>query len=129
MARGISLAPAGLIVERLETTPEGITVFAHPTAETAFCPCCGNVSGSVHSCYRRCLSDLPSGGRAVQVKIRVRRFRWSQPNCPRRVFAEGLEPSVTTPFSRRTGRLEGIVHHLGLACWVGARDKASRVGW
>lgn len=93
MARGISLAPAGLIVERLETTPEGITVFAHPTAETAFCPCCGNVSGSVHSCYRRCLSDLPSGGRAVQVKIRVRRFRCSQPNCPRRVFAEGLEPS------------------------------------
>ncbi len=115
MARGISLAPAGLIVERLETTPEGITVFAHPTAETAFCPCCGNVSSSVHSCYRRCLSDLPCGGRAVQVKIRVRRFRCSHPDCPRRVFAERLEPSVTAPFSRRTGRLEGIVHHLGLA--------------
>ncbi len=38
-----------------------------------------------------------------------------QLDCPRRVFAERLAPAITVPFSRRTTRLEGIVHHLGLA--------------
>ena len=76
---------------------------------------CTQVSKSIHSRYERSLSDLPSDGRAVQIKIRVRRFRCSQADCPRRVFAERLEPAVSTAFSRRTERLEGIVHHLGLA--------------
>lgn len=58
---------------------------------------------------------FPSGGCAAQIKIRVRRFRCGEPDCPRRVFAERLEPSLSSPFSERTGRLEGIVHHLGLA--------------
>lgn len=115
MARDISLAPAGLAVERLETTSDKIIIFGRPRSETAICPCCGNASKSVHSGYQRCLSDLPSGGRAVQIKIRVRRFRCNRHDCSRRVFAERLEPTLTTPFSRRTGRLEGIVHHLGLA--------------
>jgi transposase len=115
MARGISLAPVGLVVERLETTADKITVLAHPLSETAACPNCTQVSKSVHSRYQRSLSDLPSDGRAVQINIRVRRFRCGQADCPRRVFAERLEPAVTTAFSRRTERLQGIVHHLGLA--------------
>lgn len=45
----------------------------------------------------------------------MRRFRCRQPNCQRHIFAERLGPAVTTPFWRRTVRLEGIVHHLGLA--------------
>ena len=108
-----------LVVSRwlrwLETTADKITVLARPSCETAACPNCALVSNSVHSRYQRSLSDLPSGGRAVQIIIRVRRFRCGQTDCPRRVFAERLEPAVTIAFSRRTERLEGIVHHLGLA--------------
>ena len=115
MARGISLAPAGLVVERLETTADKITVLARPTSETAACPSCTQVSKSIHSRYERSLSDLPSDGRAVQIKIRVPRFRCHQADCPRRVFAERLGPEVSTAFARRTERLEGIVHHLGPA--------------
>ncbi len=115
MARGISLAPAGLVVERLETTADKITVLARPTSETAACPSCTQISKSIHSRYERSLSDLPSDGRAVLIKIRVRRFRCRQADCPQRVFAERLEPAVATVLSRRTERLEGIVHHLGLA--------------
>ena len=115
MARGISLAPAGLVADRLETTSDKITVLARPTSETAACPSCTQISKSIHSRYERSLSDLPSDGRAVLIKIRVRRFRCCQADCPQRVFAERLEPAVTTAFSRRTERLEGIVHHLGLA--------------
>jgi len=82
--------------------------------KTAACPCCGIASTSIHSRYQRSLSDLPSAGRAVQIKVKVRRFRCNQPDCQRRVFAERLEPTITVPFARRTARLEGIVHHLGV---------------
>ena len=100
MARGISLAPVGLVVERLETTADRIIVLARPISETAACPNCTQVSKSVHSRYQRSLSDLPSDGRAVQIKIRVRRFRCIQADCPRRVFAERLEPALSAPLSR-----------------------------
>ncbi len=43
MARGISLAPVGLVVERLETTADRITVLARPISETAACPNCTQV--------------------------------------------------------------------------------------
>jgi hypothetical protein len=99
----------------METTADKITVLARPISQTASCPCCAQVSRSIHSRYQRSLAGLPSAGRAVQIKMKVRRFRCGQTNCSRRVFAERLDPAVTTAFARRTGRLERIVHHLGLA--------------
>jgi transposase len=36
-------------------------------------------------------------------------------SCRRRIFTERLEATTGRPFARRTARLEGIVHHLGLA--------------
>jgi DNA-binding transcriptional LysR family regulator len=38
-----------------------------------------------------------------------------QTACPTRIFAERLAGDVAPPFSRRTSRLERIVHHLGLS--------------
>ena len=35
--------------------------------------------------------------------------------CGRRIFTERLAATAGRPFARRTARLEGIVHHLGLA--------------
>lgn len=115
MTRGILLAPAGLIVVGIDTSPGKITVMTRPASATAFCPCCGIRSRSVHSQYQRSLSDLPSSGRAVQIKIRARRFRCRHLGCQRRIFVERLDPTITMPFLRRTMRLEGIMHHLGLA--------------
>lgn len=115
MARDISFAPAGLIVVRVDTTPGKITVLTRTASVAASCPCCGIASGSVHSRYQRSLSDLPADGRAVQIKVLVRRFRCRQPDCNRCIFAERLGPAITMPLWRRTVRLEGIVHHLGLA--------------
>jgi len=47
--------------------------------------------------------------------VQVRRFRCSNAACPRRIFGEplgdGIAPKAATP----TSRLEGIVHHLGIA--------------
>ncbi len=53
----------------------------------------------------------------------VRRFWCDAVLCPRRVFAERFGDNILAPLSRRTGRLETIVHHLGLA--LGGRPAAA----
>ena len=51
-------------------------------------------------------------GRAVQLCIRVRRFRRRNRRCRRKVFAERL-PDVVERFGRRTTRLTEIVRLIG----------------
>lgn len=45
------------------------------------------------------------------------------PHCRRRIFAERFDESVLPERSRRTNRLDCVVHHLGLA--LGGRPAAS----
>ena len=115
MGRGITLAPCGLAVESVETEANKLLIVGRPLARTASCPTCGEASASVHSKYQRVLSDLPSQGRSVQIRVHARRFRCLSTDCRRKIFAERLQATITRPFARRTSRLEGIVHHLGLA--------------
>jgi len=115
MSRGITLAPCGLAIEAIESEANKLVIVARAVARTATCPVCGKASASIHSKYRRLLSDLPSQGRAVQVRVHARRFRCLLADCPRKIFAERLEATIARPFDRRTSRLEVIVHHLGLA--------------
>jgi len=53
----------------------------------------------------------------------TRRFVCEAPHCRRRIFAERFGDHVLPARSRRTARLECIVHHLGLA--LGGRPAAS----
>jgi transposase len=115
MSRGISLAPCGLAIERVEADAEKLLIVSRPASMTATCPSCGHVSARVHSKYQRILSDLPSQGRTVRISVQARRFRCVLSGCRQRIFSERLEATVSRPFARRTSRLEGIVHHLGLA--------------
>ena len=104
------------VVERATTV---ITVRSG-TAQAA-CPECGASAGRVHSRYVRTLADLPLGGRAVRLKLAVRRFRCDRATCARQIFAERLASAA--PRGRRTARLDELVHHLGLA--LGGRPAAS----
>lgn len=113
--RRSSLAPCGLIVRDLEIATDAINMVAHSASKGSACPSCGHVSTSMHSRYQRVLSDLPSHGRGVQIRIMARRFRCRQPACRQRIFAERLDRNIAAPFARRTARLEGIVHHIGVA--------------
>jgi transposase len=115
MAKGISLAPCGLIIERIEPEADALIIVARPSSGFAACPTCGQHSNSIHSRYQRLLSDLPSQGRLVRIKIFARRFRCLLADCRQRIFVERLEGALARPFARRTSRLEGLVHHLGLA--------------
>ena len=71
-------------------------------------------SRRVHSYYTRSPRDLPVSGYAVQVVLRVRRFRCVKPAFPKRTFA-GVLPNLLKPNARRTVRLEGTLRQIGLA--------------
>ena len=110
-----AISPAGLLVEAVTTEPDRLLIMARPIAADAACPECGKRSSQVHSRYDRRLTDLPSHGRAVHLRIQVRRFRCAAIECPRQIFGEPLANDIAPRAARRTARLEGVVHHLGIA--------------
>ncbi len=59
----------------------------------------------------------------MELSILTRRFWCDGVLCGRRIFCERFDDSVLGRYSRRTQRLETIVHHLGLA--LGGRPAAS----
>lgn len=112
--RLLLLIPAGLSVVQVLSTPDHVTIVTRPTAARSACPCCGILSGRVHSRYTRSLADLPWQGRAAAVQLQARRFRCTNADCPRRIFTERL-PEVARPWARRSERLAEVQRHLGLA--------------
>jgi transposase len=100
-----------------------LVVTARSSTVTASCPLCGTPSHSVQSHYVRQPADLPCAGRRVRLQLLVRRFRCGLEQCQRRIFAERFGAGVLAERARRTGRLEEIVHHLGLA--LGGRPGAT----
>ena len=118
-----SLSPAGLLIEEVAIAPDRLLFRARCRAPAGQCPDCGRPSEQVHSRYERRLLDLPSHGRAVQMRVTVRRFRCAEPGCGRRIFAERLGDAVAVRSARRTSRLELIGRHLGIA--LGGRPAAA----
>ena len=109
------VSPVGLVVDTVSIEGERVVVSAHPIAVDAACTGCGQISARVHSHYERQLQDLPAHGRGVQLRIRVRRFRCGNAACNCRIFGELLGAGVAEKAARRTARLDGIVHQLGVA--------------
>jgi len=117
------LAPAGLVVEHAEIDTDCVFLDVRASAVSAMCPCCGTCSRRIQSRYLRQAADLPIAGRRVVLRVTVRRFWCDAVLCRRRIFAERFGANVLAPSSRRTGRLENLVHHLGLA--LGGRPAAA----
>ena len=120
--RPSSLAPPGLVVDDVLSEPNRFVIKAHGATASCPCPACGYPSTRVHSRYTRWLTDLPSAGKSVHLEIVARRFRCIASDCQRRIFVEPFGPDLVARFARRTGRLDCIVHHLGLA--LGGRPAA-----
>ena len=118
MASGMdrrAFRPEGLKAERVELDNERVLIHARPVTGGAACPGCGEISRHVHSRYKRRLADLPAHGRHVRLVLSARRFRCRSPLCRTRIFVERFSPEITQPYARRTGRLQELVHHLGIA--------------
>jgi transposase len=118
-----SLVPGGLIVENVTQVDGTIVVTVRAGILVAMCPLCGSPSRRVHSRYVREVSDLPCSGRSVRLRVVTRRFCCDTSHCRRQIFAERFDKTVLLVRSRRTSRLECVVHHLGLV--LGGRPAAS----
>jgi len=104
----------GLQLRDVSIGPDQIVATLEATAHRGACPSCGTWSEAVHSHYQRTIADLPWGGQAVRLHLRVRKFYCRQPTCTRRVFTERL-PHLVAPYARRTARLESVLRILAFA--------------
>jgi hypothetical protein len=102
-------------VDRVDNGEDTLVVIACSGAIEASCPVCNAASRRVESQHIRHPSDLPFSGRRVRLQLLVRRFWCNVASCQRQVFAERFDTTVIAEQARRTGRLEEIIHHLGLA--------------
>lgn len=104
----------GLKLEDFVIDAGMVSLSVASTRPAASCPACGQQSARLHSRYLRTLADLPWGGRAVRLSLRVRRLRCSRPECPRRIFAERL-PDLVEPYARKRVRLHEVLELVGFA--------------
>jgi transposase len=104
----------GLRVKRVTLAAAGVVIEAWPTAQEAACPACGARSSRVHSGYVRRIQDGPAGGRAVLIRLAVRRFFCGNPACKVVTFAEQVE-GLTGRYLRRSLPLLGLLAQIGLA--------------
>ncbi|WP_424644826.1 transposase family protein [Embleya sp. AB8] len=88
-------------------------VEARCTTTGASCPVCGTWSNRVHGSYLRFPTDLPSGGRQLVVRLRVRRFVCRDESCARKTFVEQI-PMLTRRHGQRTERLQKVLAEVGL---------------
>ena len=121
--RPYSLVPGGFVVESAIHDANTTMVTVRGSKDSGTCPSCGTISRRVHSRYQRRVVDLPLSGRSVQLVVIARRFRCDAVLCGRQIFVERFSGDVLAPSARRTGRLDCIVHDLGLA--LGGRPAAS----
>jgi len=69
---------------------------------------------SIHSYYLRAPQDLPSSGLSVHLRLRLRRFRCQNEDCPRHTFAERL-PELVAVSAQRTVRLTRLLQAFSIA--------------
>jgi transposase len=81
---------AAVVVERVERCDQAVVLVARARGETAACPTCGVVGHRVHGRYERSLRDVALGGIAATLRLTIRRFLCSNPECPAATFAEQI---------------------------------------
>lgn len=105
------LPASNLILEKIERLDDRFRLYAY-AEQIVRCPICDQVSRCRHSHYERRLQDLPWQGFAVELRLKVRRFRCRNPACTRKIFTEPL-PAVAQPRARRTVRVREILRLVG----------------
>jgi transposase len=130
LTAGKSVLPhlATVVIEAVTDRGAGVILDVRLRGEEATCPHCGQPSSRVHSRYHRRLEDAPIAGRAMSLRLRVRRFFCDNPGCGSRTFAEQAD-ELTTPRARRTLLLRSMLMSIAvaLAGRAGAR-LAGRLG-
>ena len=112
----------GVAVDAVEQAGSGIRIRARTTARRAACPGCATVSRRVHSAYERRLADGAIGGRPVEIRLTVHRFRCADASCGRATFVEQVR-GLTFRHGRGSLGLQSVLRRtaLMLAGRAGAR--------
>ena len=123
-AETILANPDIIRLESFVSEPNAITIVIHSKQKRPVCPNCHQVSSSLHSHYRRTVSDLPWQGVTVKLQLNTRKFRCRNGLCRQKIFCERL-PNVVEAYARKTCRLDGALTWLVLALGgeAGARDR------
>ena len=75
-------------------------------------------TNKVHSFYQRTLADLPICGKAVSLRIHLRKFFCRNDQCHRKIFAQ-TAPDYFAPYARRLDRARQPLQAFALS--TGAR--------
>lgn len=95
--------PADLCLAEVCLENEGLILVLKSSQASAVCPGCTQPSTRIRGRYTRTLADLPCQGRAVRLRLEVRRFVCATRGCPRTTFAERF-PQLSRAYARRTLR-------------------------
>lgn len=104
--------------------PNAITIIVHSKQKRTLCPNCHQPSSSLHSNYRRMVSDLPWHNVAVKLQLNTRKFRCRNGLCRQKIFCERL-PDVVEAYARKTNRLDGALTWLAFALGGEAAARAA----
>ncbi len=113
-ANTILANPDIIRLESIISEPNAITVVVHAKQKKPCCPKCGQPSVSLHSHYRRAVSDLPWHNVAVKLQLNTRKFRCRNELCSGKIFCERL-PEVVETHARKSCRLDSALTWLALA--------------
>ncbi len=106
--------PADVYLADVCLEQETLTLVLKSSQTSAACPECTHPSTRIRGRYTRTLADLPCQGRAVRVRLEVRRFVCRTRSCPRTTFAEGF-PRLTREYARRTLRQAEALTEIAFA--------------
>src|SRR5204863_3328278 len=95
--------PADIYLADVSLEKETLTLVLKSSQTSTACPECSHSSTRIRGRYTRTLADLPCQGRAVRVRLEVRRFVCHTRVCQRTTFAERF-PQLTRAYARRTLR-------------------------
>ena len=106
--------PADVYLSDVCLEQETLTLVLKASQTGAACPACTHPSTRIRGRYTRTLADLPCQGRAVRVRLEVRRFVCATRGCPRTTFAEGF-PQLSRAYARRTLRQAEALTEIAFA--------------
>ncbi len=101
----------GVIIYKSQINDHQITLYAFLKSKTAKCPSCSKRSRYIHSYYQRKLVDLSMCGRAVQILLKVRKFKCNNKSCMQSIFSE-QHMALAKKYSRKTVRTTQFLQQL-----------------
>ncbi len=101
-----------LVLVKAVVEKETIELHARRDTIEEVCPYCGAKSKSVHSVYRKTISDLPIQEKMVKIILWRRLFFCKNKDCSRPLFPETL--SFVGRYGRRTSRLTKKIKEIAM---------------